>query len=81
MIAKSDEVEVVGGYSYFPADAVDNHYLQPSDRRSVCPWKGTARYYDVVVDGAVNPRRRGTTPSPAGGRRRSSVGASPSGAE
>jgi len=54
VIAESDDVEVVDGYSYFPAEAVDRRYLQPSDHRSRCPWKGTASYYDVVVHGEVN---------------------------
>ncbi|MGI9119859.1 MAG: DUF427 domain-containing protein [Acidimicrobiales bacterium] len=53
-IAESDAVEVVDGYSYFPADAVDHDRLRPSDHHSVCPWKGTASYYVVVVDGEVN---------------------------
>jgi uncharacterized protein (DUF427 family) len=28
--------------------------LVPSDHSSVCPWKGTASYYSLVVDGATN---------------------------
>ena len=28
-------------------------YFVESDTRTVCPWKGTAGYYDVVVEGAV----------------------------
>ena len=28
--------------------------LRPSERTSVCPWKGVARYYDVVVGDRVN---------------------------
>lgn len=65
VIAESDDVEVVDGYSYFPADAVNHRYLQPSDHRSVCPWKGTARYYDVVVDGVVNPAAAWYYPEPS----------------
>ncbi|MFN2505768.1 MAG: DUF427 domain-containing protein [Acidimicrobiales bacterium] len=52
---QSDDIEVVDGYTYFPVEAVDHRYLQASGRRSVCPWKGTASYYDIVVDGALNP--------------------------
>ena len=29
-------------------------FLQPSDTHTVCGWKGTASYYDVVVDGETN---------------------------
>ena len=66
VIAESDDVEMVDGYSYFPADAVAHDYLRPSEHRSVCPWKGTARYYDIVVDSAVNPASAWEYPEPSG---------------
>ena len=52
--AEDDEVELVEGNVYFPPAAVDRTYLKPSATQTVCPWKGTASYYDVVVEGAVN---------------------------
>jgi len=39
---------------YFPPEAVDRTYLRESQTHTVCHWKGTASYYDVVVDGEVN---------------------------
>ena len=54
VIAESDETVVVEGNHYFPRDSVRADVLAPSSRTSVCPWKGTASYHDVVVDGAVN---------------------------
>ena len=54
VIASSDDTVVVEGNHYFPADSVRRENLAPSDASSVCPWKGTASYYDVVVDGQVN---------------------------
>jgi uncharacterized protein (DUF427 family) len=67
VIAKSDDTVVVEGNHYFPPDAVDRQYLEPSDRRTRCPWKGEASYYDVVVDGEVNRAAAWYYPEPKPG--------------
>ncbi|HEX6749177.1 MAG TPA: DUF427 domain-containing protein [Longimicrobium sp.] len=54
VIAESDEYEVVEGNVYFPEDAVKREYLRESQTHTICPWKGTASYYSVVVDGREN---------------------------
>lgn len=54
LIASSDDTVVIEGNHYFPADAVDRSFLRPSSTTTVCPWKGTARYYSLHVDGAEN---------------------------
>ncbi len=54
VIAESDDTVVVEGNHYFPAASVDPARLRPSSHSSVCPWKGTAGYYDVVVGDRVN---------------------------
>jgi len=54
VLAESDRYELVEGNHYFPPDAVKREYLRPSENHTVCPWKGTASYYDVVVDGRTN---------------------------
>lgn len=54
VIARSDDIVTVEGNAYFPRAAVPDGVLRDSARTSVCPWKGTAHYHDVVVDGAVN---------------------------
>jgi uncharacterized protein (DUF427 family) len=54
VIATSDRCETVEGNRYFPPDAVRHEFLRASDTRTVCPWKGTCSYYDVVVEGKVN---------------------------
>jgi uncharacterized protein (DUF427 family) len=54
VLAESDRYEVVEGNIYFPPDAVKSEFLRDSDHHTVCGWKGTASYYDVVVDGKVN---------------------------
>lgn len=54
IIAESDDIAVVEGNYYFPADSVHEEYLQDSDTRSTCPWKGVASYYDIVVGDQIN---------------------------
>ena len=53
-IAESDDTIVVEGNHYFPRDSVDASLLRDSATTTICPWKGTASYYDVVVDGKTN---------------------------
>jgi uncharacterized protein (DUF427 family) len=70
VLAESDRCEVVEGNQYFPPDAVDRSHLRPSDTHTVCPWKGTAGYYDVVVDGRTNRDAAWYYPEPKEAARR-----------
>ena len=45
---------VVEGNYYFPADSINREYLTESAKKTTCPWKGVASYYDIEVDGQVN---------------------------
>lgn len=54
VIADSDETVVVEGNHYFPRASVRADYLTDSSTTSVCPWKGTAHYHTLVVDGVTN---------------------------
>ncbi len=54
IIAQSDNTVVVEGNHYFPKEAVRKEYLQESATHTVCPWKGTASYYSLQVDGETN---------------------------
>ncbi len=53
-IAESDDIVTVEGNAYFPADSLAPDLVRPSTHTSVCPWKGTASYYSLEVDGARN---------------------------
>jgi uncharacterized protein (DUF427 family) len=64
VLAESDDTVVVEGNHYFPAGALRREYLRPSNHRTVCPWKGTASYYDVVVGDAVNANAAWYYPEP-----------------
>lgn len=54
VIAESDDTIVIEGNHYFPRDSVNDTYLKPSDKTTFCPWKGTANYFSLSVDGAEN---------------------------
>ena len=53
-IAESSETVVVEGNHYFPKSSINCDYFTESSKQSVCPWKGTASYFDVVVNGETN---------------------------
>ena len=55
LIAESDQFEIVEGNVYFPPETVNPAYLTPSETHTVCGWKGSASYYDLGVDGKINP--------------------------
>ena len=54
VLAESSNTVVVEGNQYFPATSVNMEFFQPSETHTVCGWKGTASYYNVVVNGDVN---------------------------
>lgn len=54
VLAESDDTVVVEGNHYFPMESLRQEYFVPSDRRTLCPWKGVASYRSVSVDGEVN---------------------------
>ncbi|MBE15344.1 MAG: DUF427 domain-containing protein [Dokdonia sp.] len=54
VIAESDNTVVIEGNHYFPHDSIKSEYYNSSETTSVCPWKGTAKYYTIAVDGKEN---------------------------
>jgi uncharacterized protein (DUF427 family) len=65
VLAESDDTVVVEGNHYFPEESISWDHLQKSDHTSICPWKGTASYYSVVVDGQVNRDAAWYYPTPS----------------
>lgn len=64
VIAASNDIVTVEGNAYFPAESLDRTLVRDSSHTSVCGWKGTAHYYDVVVDGRVNANACWYYPAP-----------------
>ena len=51
-IAESQETIVVEGNHYFPPSSINPAYFSDTTpTTSVCPWKGTAAYKSVIVNG------------------------------
>lgn len=63
-IAESNDTVVVEGNQYFPPESVKKRFLKSSSHTSVCPWKGTAHYYHVEVDGMKNENAAWYYPEP-----------------
>jgi uncharacterized protein (DUF427 family) len=64
VIAESDDTVVVEGNHYFPPESVKSEYLAASSHTTVCGWKGTAQYYDLVAGGQTNPGAAWYYPTP-----------------
>ena len=54
VVAESEDTVVVEGNHYFPRESVDDSVLVDSATHTFCPWKGTASYYSLRVDGDTN---------------------------
>ena len=65
VIAESNDIVDIEGNNYFPVESVNNEYLKDSETHTVCPWKGTASYYDLKVDGKTNPDAVWYYPTPS----------------
>ena len=65
VIAESDDTVVVENNHYFPRASLKDEYVRPSATTSVCPWKGTASYYSLEIDGKANPDAVWYYPAPS----------------
>ena len=64
VLADSERFELVEGNVYFPPDTLNRAYLKSSGTTTVCPWKGMAHYFTVVVDGQENADAAWYYPAP-----------------
>jgi uncharacterized protein (DUF427 family) len=65
VLAESSDTVVVEGNHYFPIQDIDKKFFKASDTHSTCPWKGTASYYHIVVNGAQNSDAAWYYPDPS----------------
>ena len=64
VLAETNDTVVVENNHYFPLSSLNRDLFRESSHTTVCPWKGTASYYDVVVDGKVNANAAWYYPTP-----------------
>ena len=64
VLAESAHTEIVEGNHYFPPQSLNHQYFADNPQQTVCHWKGTAGYFDIVVDGKVNKGAAWTYPQP-----------------
>lgn len=64
VIAQSDKTVVVEGNHYFPSESIKKGFFKESNYTTTCPWKGTASYYHIEVDGKINNNAAWYYPQP-----------------
>lgn len=65
VIAETPRTVRVEGNHYFPPESIRREFFVESQTKSVCPWKGLARYYTLSVNGEVNPDAAWFYPKPS----------------
>ena len=65
VLAESNDTVIVEGNHYFPADSLDMQFFTDSSHTSLCPWKGTASYYSIIVEGQENSNAAWYYPNPS----------------
>ncbi len=65
IIAESNETIFIEGNHYFPIASVNQEYFLDSNTHTACPWKGTASYYHIDVDGMNNTDAAWYYPAPS----------------
>lgn len=54
VLAESDDLVNVEGNYYFPKESLNTDHFKESNTHTICPWKGTASYYSIEVEGKTN---------------------------
>ncbi|WP_327311941.1 DUF427 domain-containing protein [Streptomyces sp. NBC_01235] len=65
VLAEVEQTIVVEGSHYFPPESLHREYFTVSRTRSLCFWKGLARYYTVTAGGQTNVNAAWYYPRPS----------------
>jgi len=63
-LAESEDTIVIENNHYFPAGSIKKEFFKPSDKHTICSWKGEASYYTLEVDGKKNEDAAWYYPNP-----------------
>ena len=64
ILAESSDTIVIEGNHYFPPNSINRDYFQKSDTHTICPWKGQASYYIIVIGDKTEPDAAWYYPEP-----------------
>ncbi len=64
VLAESDSTIVIENNHYFPPSSLNKEFFNETSHQTVCPWKGTASYYSLEVDGKDNQNAAWYYPNP-----------------
>ena len=64
LLAESNDTLVIENNHYFPASSLNKAFFIESETTSICPWKGTARYFTIVVNNERNKDAAWYYPAP-----------------
>ncbi len=53
-LAVGNDIIVLDNNHYFPMSSLDITCFNASVSQTICPWKGEASYYSIIVDGEEN---------------------------
>lgn len=65
ILAESDQTIIVEGNHYFPPDSIHQEFFKNNQKHTICPWKGLASYYTIVVEGQENQNAAWYYPNPS----------------
>lgn len=65
IVAESNETIVIENNHYFPPASIKSEYFKENNTHTVCPWKGTASYYSIEVNGKKNKDAAWYYPKPS----------------
>ncbi len=64
LLAKSDKTIIMEENHYFPREDILTEYFEASTLTTVCSWKGTANYFNIIVNNIKNPNAAWYYPEP-----------------